>query len=246
MNRKLGKQPPKYDRRTLHLANYLHPEILPKIPTQKDWSGKVSTWGMYGNDQIGDCTCAAVAHMIEEWTSDASTQVTPGLSDIIAAYSAVSGYDPTTGANDNGAVEIDVLNYWRQSGIAGDKIFAYAALEPRNHSHIKASVYLFGGCYIGLALPISAQNQNIWSVPAWGTFGNGAPGSWGGHAVNVVAYDQHFLTVVTWGTLKKMTWGFWNAYCDESYAVLSQDFINNGVAPNAVDWASLQSDLSGI
>jgi len=243
---KLGKQPPKHDPRTLHLASYLRPEELPRIPTQKDWSGKVPTWGMLANDRLGDCTCATAGHLIEAWTANASTEIVPSDADIISAYSAVSGYDPATGENDNGAVELDVLNYWRKSGIANHKIFAYAALEPRNHSHIKAACYLFGGCYIGLALPLSAQNQAVWSVPSWGTSGSGRPNSWGGHAVNVVSYDAHFLTVVTWGALQKMTWRFWDRYCDESYAVLSQDFINGGIAPNAIDWASLQQDLSKV
>jgi hypothetical protein len=243
---KLGKQAPRHDPRTLHLANYLNTGKLPPIPTHKDWSGKVLGWPMYANDVIGDCTIAGAAHLIQEWTANANTEVSPTDPDVITAYSAVSGYDPRTGANDNGAVELDVLNYWRRTGVAGHKIFAYAALEPRNHSHVKAAVYLFGGCYIGLALPLSAQNQGIWSVPSSGMHGNGRPNSWGGHAVNVVAYDAHFLTVVTWGALKKMTWGFWDAYCDESYAVLSQDFMNNGVAPNAIDWSTLQQDLKQV
>lgn len=240
---KLGKLAPKHDPRTLHLANYLNPETLPKIPTQKDWSGKITEWGMMGNSTIGDCTCAAAGHMVMEWSANASTEVIPSDSDIIKAYSAVSGYDPRTGANDNGAVEINVLNYWRRHGIAGHKIAAYAACEPRNHSHVKAAVYLFGGCYIGLALPLSAQNQSIWSV----TRGPDAePGSWGGHAVSCIAFDEHYITCVTWGALKKISWSFWDKYCDESYAILSQDFINNGKAPNAIDWASLQADLKQI
>lgn len=240
---KLGKLAPKHDPRTLHLANYLLPEALPKVPTSKDWSGKVPSWGMMGNSTIGDCTCAAAGHMIMDWTANANTEITPTDADIIKAYSAVSGYDPRTGENDNGAVEIDVLNYWRKTGVGNHKITAYAACEPKNHSHVKASVYLFGGCYIGLALPISAQNQSIWSV----TRGPDAePGSWGGHAVNICAFDQHYLTVVTWGQLKKMSWAFADAYMDEAYAILSQDFINNGKAPNAIDWTSLQADLKQI
>lgn len=240
---RLGKLAPRHDPRTLHLANYLNPEALPKIPTSKDWGDKVPTWPMYLNDQLGDCTIAACGHLIEEWSANAATEVSPTNSDIIKAYSAVSGYDPSTGANDNGAVEIDVLNYWRNTGVGGHQIAAYAACEPKNHSHIKAAVYLFGGCYIGLALPLSAQNQSIWSV----TRGpDSAPGSWGGHAVNICAYDAHFLTVVTWGALMKMSWSFLDRYCDESYAVLSQDFINNGKAPNAIDWLSLQADLQQV
>ena len=155
--------------------------------------------------------------------------VTPTDKQIVAAYSAITGYNPTTGANDNGAVEIDVLNYWRQTGIAGHKIGAYVALEPSNHNHVMDSVYIFEGCYIGVQLPISAQaqvqNHQPWSVPPGGPTGDGKPGSWGGHAVPVVAYDSRGVTVVTWGALQVMTWSFWEAYCDEAYAILSNDYL---------------------
>jgi hypothetical protein len=79
-------------------------------------------------------------------------------------------------------------------------------------------------CYIGLALPISAQNQDVWAVPPGGSAGEGSPGSWGGHAVPIVAYDSRGLTVITWGATKRMTWQFLDTYCDEAYALLSQDW----------------------
>ena len=128
------------------------------------------------NAQVGDCTCAAAGHLMMEWTANAQSKIfTPSDAQIIAAYSAITGYNPKTGANDNGAQEIDVLNYWRQTGIAGHKIQAYMALEPSNHTHIMDGTWIFGGCYIGLALPKSAQaqtsNKQIWSVPPSGTGG---------------------------------------------------------------------------
>jgi hypothetical protein len=244
---KLGKRTPRHDPRTLRLADYLRAEALPIIPDTYDWSGKVPAWQMLDNDRLSCCTISGAGHQIMSWTANASTEFIPSDSDIITAYSAVSGYDPNTGENDNGAVEIDVLNYWRQTGIAGHTIDSYVALEPGNYSHVQAAVYLFGGCCIGLALPLSARSQKVWSVPIWGKLGNGAPNSWGGHAVNCVAWDQHYITIVTWGALKKMTWAFWQNYCDEAYAVLSQDFVNKQqVAPNALDWASLQQDLQQV
>ena len=70
-----------------------------------------------GNDKIGDCTCAAAGHLIMEWTSLAQPKMfTPTDPQIVAAYSAITGYNPKTGANDNGAAELDVLNYWRKTG----------------------------------------------------------------------------------------------------------------------------------
>lgn len=248
---KLGKQTARHDPRALLLASYVTP-ALPAPPAQADLASKINSWGMMENDQLGDCTIAAAGHLIMEWTANAGKKmVTPTDKQIVAAYSAITGYNPATGANDNGAVEIDVLNYWRQSGIAGHKIGAYVALEPSNHIHIMDSVYIFEGCYIGLQLPVSAQaqvqNHQPWSVPPGGPTGDGKPGSWGGHAVPVVAYDQRGLTVVTWGALQTMTWSFWEAYCDEAYAILSTDYLNNKKqSPAGFNMQQLQTDLADL
>jgi len=248
---KLGKQAARHDPRTLLLASYVTP-ALPTPPAEFDLTTKVKNWGMMDNDQIGDCTCAAAGHLIMEWTANAGKKmVTPSDNEIVAAYSAITGYNPTTGANDNGAVEIDVLNYWRQTGIAGDQIGAYIALEPANHIHIMDSVYIFGGCYIGLQLPISAQaqtqNHQPWSVPPGGATGDGKPGSWGGHAVPVMAYDTRGVTVVTWGALQTMTWTFWEAYCEEAYAILSNDYLTGKKkTPQGFSMQQLQADLADL
>lgn len=248
---KLGKQAARHDPRTLLMASYISAG-LPTPPASADLTAKVKSWGMMENDQIGDCTCAAAGHLIMEWTANAGKKmVTPTDKQIVAAYSAITGYNPQTGANDNGAVEIDVMNYWRQSGIAGHKIGAYVALEPSNHNHIMDSVYIFEGCYIGLQLPISAQaqvqNHQPWSVPPGGPTGDGKPGSWGGHAVPVVAYDARGVTVVTWGALQTMTWSFWETYCEEAYAIISNDYLTKKkVTDDGFSMEQLQADLQDL
>lgn len=249
---KLGKLAARYDPRTLLLASYVTP-ALPVPPPSVDLTPKVgASWGMMDNDQIGDCTIAAAGHLLMEWTANAGKKMfTPTDKQIVSAYSAVTGYNPSTGANDNGAVEIDVLNFWRQSGIAGHKIGAYVALEPTNHNHIMDAVYIFEGCYIGLQLPTSAQaqvqNHQPWSVPPGGPTGDGKPGSWGGHAVPIVGYDSRGLTCVTWGALQIMTWTFWGAYCDEAYAIISTDYLNKREeSPAGFNMQQLQADLTDL
>jgi hypothetical protein len=248
---KLGKGVARHDPRALLMASYVAPS-LPSPPPSMDLTTKVNAWGMMENDQIGDCTCAAAGHLLMEWTVNAGKKmVTPSDKQIVAAYSAITGYNPTTGANDNGAVEVDVLNYWRQTGIAGHKIGAYVSLEPSNHNHIMDAVYIFQGCYIGMQLPISAQaqvqNHQPWSVPPGGQTGDGKPGSWGGHAVPVVAYDARGVTVVTWGALQMMTWSFWEVYCDEAYAILSKDYLTGKkTTPQGFSVAQLNADLHDL
>lgn len=247
---KLGKLKAVHDPRTLLLASYVTSD-LPPAPANFDLTQKVSEWGMMQNEQLGDCTCAAAGHLIMMWTANAGEEFIPSDSQIVAAYSAITGYNPATGANDNGAKEIDVLNYWRQSGIANHKIGAYLALEPSNQTHIMDSVYMFQGCYIGLQLPKSAQpqvqNGQPWSVPPGGATGDGAPGTWGGHAVPVVAYDQRGVTCVTWGALQTMTWSFWDTYCEEAYAILSNDYFTGAQqTPDGFGMQQLQEDLADL
>jgi hypothetical protein len=243
---RLGKQPARHDPRTLQMANYLE---LPAVPAAKDWtSAAKAAWGMMKNDTLGDCTCAAVGHAVQGWSANAGgKEITISDVDIVAAYSAITGYKPSDPSSDRGAVEIDVLNYWRKHGIGGHKIQAYVALEPKNHDHVKAAVDLLGASYIGVALPVSAQKQKVWSVPPGGPNGIGAAGSWGGHAVVVLAYDSHGLTCITWGQPKKMTWSFWDTYCDESYGVLSPDWVSkHKPAPSGFDLLALEADLKEL
>ena len=172
LRNKLGKKPAHHDPRTLQMANYLE---LPQIPAARDWTTKAAaSWGMMLNDKLGDCTCAAVGHIIQAWSSNAAAkEITLPDQAILKTYEAVSGYNPSDPSSDRGAVELDVLRYWRKTGVGGYKIDAFVALEPKNHLHVQASVDLFGGSYIGLALPVSAQSQQVWSVPPGGPTGTG-------------------------------------------------------------------------
>ncbi len=87
----------------------------------------------------------------------------------------------------------------------------------------------------------------MWSVPPGGPVGDGAPGSWGGHCAPIIAYSPHSLTCVTWGGLTRMTWEFFATYCDEGYAVLSQDWLYaEKVAPNGFDLTTLEHDLTAV
>lgn len=241
---KLGKLPPKHDPRTLMLSRYLLP-TLPPPPLSVDFAAAIPSWPMYENDQIGDCTCAAVGHMIEAWSRAASRVCTiiPN-SAVLKAYEDIAGYVPGDDSTDAGANELDVLNYWRKTGVGDHHISAFVGVDPKNINHVKQAMFLFGGLYIGLDLPASAQDQNIWDVPPEGPIGDGEVGSWGGHAVNAVRYDAAGPTVVTWGMLVRMTWAFWMTYCAEAWAILTPDWIEaNGKSPGGFQYSLLQRDL---
>lgn len=237
---KLGKQQPKNDPRTLMFAAYKTPD-LPEPPAIVDYFSEVTTWPMFRNDQWGDCTCAAAGHMIETWTAQVGTLVVPDETVIEQLYI------PNTGTDDTGRVEIDVLNYWRQNGVGNDKITAYVSVDPDKLDSVRAATWLFGGLYIGIALPKTAQDQDVWDVVGDGKTGDSQPGSWGGHAVNVVGYDADGLTVITWGATHKMTWAFWSAYIDECYALISSDWVDaTTTSPSGFNLYALMGDLKKV
>ena len=162
------------------------------------------------------------------------------------AYSAVSGYDPVTGLNDNGAVELQVLNYWRQNGIAGHKITAFAALPLGNLRAVRQAIYEFGAVYAGVELPNTARDQAIWSVVDPGS-ADARPGSWGGHAIPLVGYDTAALACITWGEPLWMTDEWLNKYAMEFYAVLTPEWVQGaGNSPSGFDLARLQADLAAV
>jgi hypothetical protein len=136
---------------------------------------------------------------------------------------------------------LDVLGLWRAHGIGRHHIGAYAKVSVYDHVLMRTACWLFGGLYLGLSLPISAQDQQTWDFTG-SLSGTHTPGSWGGHAVDVVRYDANTLTIVTWGALKKMTWAFADRYCDEAYCLLSNDFLKGKHAPNGFDLDAKKSD----
>ncbi len=239
---RLGKLPVRTDVRTLSLARYVDPAKLPPPPATLDLADRVRDWPMYANDTIGDCTCAAAAHMIEAWTAESAGQaVEVTVQDVLDAFDHVKRVDPLTG--EAGAVELDVLNYWRKTGIGGHAIVAYARVSVHDEYLVRTAAWLFGGLYIGLQLPLTAQRQPTWDWTG-SLSGPAAPGSWGGHAVDVVRYGAAGLTVVTWGALKELTWSFWQRYCDEAYCLISTDFLAGGRTPDGFDLAALEADLA--
>lgn len=246
-HQKLGKLAPIFDPRTLRLKSYV--EAMPDPPVAKDYlKNRPEPWPVFMNDQIGDCTCASAGHSILNWSDDAGwADVQIPDEGIVKAYSAVSGYDPKTGNNDDGAAALNVLKYWKETGIAGHTINAYTSIRFRDLREVKQAIYLFGSIYVGVGLPLTAQGQKVWTVPPIWKFNSGKVGSWGGHAICIGAYDEKGLTAISWGRRQPMTWGFFLKYCEEAYAILSPDWFSaTGHDVNNFDIIKLQKDLSAL
>ena len=243
---RLGKKPARHDPRTLCLAKYL--KALPPAPVNIDWTQKMAfPCGMMLNDQLGDCTCAGIGHLRQLLTANAQTaELTMADADILNIYEQACGYNPGDPGTDLGGYLLDLLTFWKNTGVGldGNKIAAFASVNVLNQAEVMQALNLFGGLYTGVMLPVSAQQQvgDVWDVVATP---DGAPNSWGGHCVAIGEGDANHLTCLTWGARQLLTWAFWNRYFDEAYAVVTQEWIEaNGDSPSGFDLATLLADVA--
>lgn len=237
---KLGKKSVLHDQRTLQLANYMDLSEI-AAPPAVDYTTKVTSWPMYGNNSLGDCTCAAAGHMVQAWSAESGKNLTPADQAILDMYWKTGDHA------DTGRFELEILRYWRTHGLGTDKIYAYGAVPATNQAAVRAAIYLFGGVYTGVGLPKTAQGQAVWDVVGDGKTGDSQPWSWGGHAVPFNAYDQNSFVCVTWGGLMKLTNAFQVAYVDEVYAIVSHDWMDrHSHSPQGFNMAALRADLKKL
>jgi hypothetical protein len=240
---RFGKHPPKHDYRTLRLKNYLTPalaappasyDVLPRVYEKLSTSDPTQLFPMDGNDSLGDCTIAALAHAVTVFRG------VIGRRKIWDKQAVVKLYLHLTGGVDSGLNELDVLNYWQSHSASGDKILAFASIDVKNHTHVQQAIQLFGGVYLGFVV----QQNCIQEFDARQPWIPG-PLTQDGHAVFAVAYDSAGVTVLTWGNTQKATWAWWDECVDEAYAILPPEAKQSDFAPG-FNFVQLQADLQGV
>ena len=240
---RFGKHPPKADYRTLRIKKYftakLNPppasfNVLPQVYKNLGTTNAGDLFPMDGNDTLGDCTIAGVAHAITTYRGMVETEK------VMPTKAVVKLYMHLTGGVDSGLNELDVLNYWRQHTIYGDKIIAFASIDPKNHTHIQQAIALFGGVYLGFQVQENCV-EDFQAGKAW----TPGPLTSDGHAVFAVGYDQGVLTVLTWGNTQQATWGWWDECVDEAYAIVPPEARKPNFAPG-FDLKQLEADLEAV
>lgn len=227
----------------LHLGMYLTGK-LPAPPAAVDWYSRVAGWPMYGNDSESDCTIAMVGHIIEgASTYGEGSTVKVSDNDVLAAYEAVSGYNPADPSTDQGAVLQDVYGYYRSTGVGGHKTLAYAQVDVGNLDEVRQSVALFGAA--GLGIVVSQDMMDDFNAGKPWTRATGQ--QLGGHAVPAVGYGPGGVLVVTWGQLQPMTWDCFKAAVEEGWVSVQPEWFSAaGVNPTGLDLHALGDDLAAL
>jgi hypothetical protein len=234
------------------LAPAFNKAVLPPPPVSVNWYGAVTSWPMLYNDQAGDCVEAEQGHHEQVFTTyGLGKPVTFTDADAIAAYSAITGYDPSQdGPNgnptDQGTVIQSAMDYWRKVGFAGRKIAAFAEVNVKDEVELKTALALLGPLSGGMNFPAVAMQQ----------FNDGKPwdvvkhdgGIEGGHCVCIVGYDDTFVYCITWGAVQKMTWAFFRKYFEELWAPISTEWVNEqtGLDPEGVDLSVVGDQFASL
>jgi hypothetical protein len=239
---KYGRKPRIYDPRVPEFSALGAVPVA--LPQQVDYDEHMPrNLGFMLNENLGDCTCAAVGHAIQVWSFNAAgAMVTPTDKQIEVLYERTGGYVPGDPNTDQGAIEQVVLQYWLQNPVDKNKLAAFIEIEPTSDEHMRQAIYECGAVYIGLNVPSYLQNLEN-AGDTWDVCSHADNTIVGGHCVIAVGYDpEGNLIIISWGMRFKMTPAFVTQFVDEAYALADREWIKRtGKSPGGLTLAELEA-----
>lgn len=220
----------------------------PQHPALRDWLTLGGPWPMLGNADWGDCVEAGGLHYCQAVTAYAlGRPVVAQDGDALGLYSILTGFNqkagpPGSNPTDQGTDPLDLLNYWRKTGLtitSADgtrtlhKILAFGQVDHTDLELVKACIDIFGGLLATLQIPDYAMDQ----------FNAGRPWAYqkgghieGGHLIELGAYEPNPKSI-TWGAEQEIEPDFWAAFIDGVYAVVPDRdwFTVQGSTPSGFD-----------
>lgn len=242
---RLGRRPPKNSPH-LKLASFLT-GVVPEHPAAVDHLAG-ATYGLYGNDQFGDCGPTSVANQRRLVTAHLSgAEQDPSQNDVFDLYrrSGNPGFDPATDADDNGVDMQTMLEAVQSGGIGGVRCLAFAKVDTSNLDEARAAISIFGSVLLGVNLETAQQNQTgngLWDYQP--------SGEWGGHAVLAGRYTSASrggdVAVVTWAEIVATTDAFWTRQVDEAWVVVWPEHLGTVEFQQGVNLAQLGADFTAL
>lgn len=251
--RRLGRKPASF-RARLKFADYLTPAAMTATPASVNHLGEVAAWNLGSNNRFGTCAPTSAANfttMAMKYLAGAD--VTVADADIFALYRQAGnpGFDPTTGADDNGCDMNVLTEAWVTNGLMVTyangtrqlvKPLATASINPQDVDTVRASTALLGGVLFGFNMTVAQQSQQTWSPVA-------GSAAWGGHAVFGGAYtsvaedDEH---VISWAQPYGTTDSFLMSQAEEAFVAILPQALTNPAFQAGVNLASLGSDWTDL
>lgn len=255
---KLGGKPFQPSDKDLHFKAYLSPNLdqlleASQAPGALNWfkiptiTGDMPTPNRDAlhNDAHGNCVYAGMANGTMQVAQRVGRALIITGDEVDAAY-ADTGFDPVTGAGDNGTDPTQALTDWTRKDIFGTRCDAFCVVDHTSRDEVLLALFL-GGWLLGTyGLPISAQNQvdangnPDWRVDPQRESENGV-GSWGYHAM--AEHAARLAQGTTWGLNAHWDDPWRSRYCSVLHLALLRDWqMPNGRAPNGFEYQALLSD----
>jgi hypothetical protein len=247
VSRKLGRRPPK-NAPALELVRSLT-GVVPH-PATADHFGRVADFGLYGNDQYGDCGPVSVANYIKLVSLYLTgREVSVSQADVFDLYrrSGNPGFDPVTDAGDNGVDMQTMLEALTRGGIGGGhRPVAFAKVNVTSPVEIQSAIAIFGGVLFGVTLDVAQQTQ----TDAGGPWDYTRSAVWGGHAVVAGQYTGAItgpdISVVSWAQVLGTTDAFLAHQLDEAWVVIFPEHLGTTAFVEGVDVATLAADYQAL
>ena len=251
--RKTGKREARHDARVRRLS--VHKSSLAPPPPSANWYADVPSWGMLGNNKVGNCVQAGVLHLILQHMCYVQAPIAPSPptdEEAIAFYSGSTGFVPGNPLTDNGSYVLGpsgVMEYWLNKGVMCggvlNKPTAFLAISHTDPVEWQQAISTFSNMLTGIQIPKSIVEAE--DVPyLWEDY---TGPSAGGHEILLVGYQKTASTVlynlVSWGQIYQATQEFLMRVIDEAVTVLNPAFINkDGVNPAGIPFAALQTTMT--
>lgn len=244
---KLGRRPPK-NAPALRLSSFLT-GVVPAAPPLADHFAKVPSWLLGENDRYGDCGPVSVANqrlLITSYLSQPQRVTQDNIFDLYRR-SGNPGFDPATGADDNGVEMQTMLEATVAGGIGGTKALAFAKVDPTNEQEWQAAIAIFGSILLGVTLDTAQQAQTdagLWDYRQ-------SP-IWGGHAILGGRYKENLgdvgdrTGVITWAQVVDMTDPFIAHQMDETWVVVWPEHLGTKAFQEGIDLAALASAYEAL
>jgi hypothetical protein len=228
-------------------------------PAQSDWGTELMNY-MAKNDDLGCCTISDKAHVLtsQMWFGQSKQVIVPDP-EVVRAYSAVSGYDPRSGRNDNGATLQDAFDWVRKNGFVVDgknyRIESFAQIPTSARGEIDFALIdtcidAFGHVATGMSFPDFAMDQfnagQAWDLPKTKRFNIE-----GGHDVPIVGYGGSgvgkYYDVWTWGRRQRVTVAFLSRFMEEFWTQGEKDWQRaDGTIPNGIDGVTANAEFQQL
>jgi len=255
------KLPGKHRPRIL-LSNYIDKTTIPTSPTSVDYSAPAMSviQNLEGNDSVGDCVLAEEAHFIGVQTGNAGTLFSYTVAQTLAAYSAITGYNPAIPSTDQGTDPITCMNYFIQNAYAdGTKLDGYAEVDATNQAEVQFAINAFGNLKMWVGLPdawinpFPNSNGFVWDVAPANPNNGHCIGSPSYNSTRVVGSTSQGVQVMTWGLIGTVTWAaLASLFSDGSGGGLAvrvtPDWVikNSGKTPSGFAFSDLVSDFNSL